>query len=166
MPKRGASSSASAASASRKRPRAGSSRSVSSSRVGSDNESGSGDESSDNEVREWKESQVKLREFYDQMSPEQLRRYEQFRRSCFDIDTVRNMMSNVLQGRSVDRRSGIVVSGSAKVYVGEIVELARTVMEERSESGPILPRHIREAARRLENCGKASFCKTRGSVLR
>ena len=43
----------------------------------------------------------------------------------------------------------IIIQGSAKVLVREITELARTVMDERGEHGPIFPRHIRESVRRL-----------------
>jgi transcription initiation factor TFIID subunit 11 len=153
-----------------KRYRAGSSRAPS--RIASDADTDSDEGSSDEEMRKWKESQVRLRDYYDQMSDEQVRRYEQFRRSCFDIDAVRSLMDRSLKNigrvskKRVNRRMGIVVSGSAKVLVGEIIEEARTVMEERSESGAILPQHVREAVRRLENRGKLPFSKIRGSVLR
>ncbi|KAL6191722.1 hypothetical protein ACLB2K_038112 [Fragaria x ananassa] len=48
----------------------------------------------------------------------------------------------------------IVVSGIAKIFVGELVETARMVMSERRESGPIRPCHIRESYRRLKLEGK------------
>ncbi|PKU63468.1 hypothetical protein MA16_Dca022119 [Dendrobium catenatum] len=48
----------------------------------------------------------------------------------------------------------IVVSGIAKMFVGELVETGRIVMRERKESGPIRPCHIREACRRLKLEGK------------
>ncbi|KAF5190993.1 Transcription initiation factor tfiid subunit [Thalictrum thalictroides] len=47
-----------------------------------------------------------------------------------------------------------VVSGIAKMFVGELVETARMVMNERRETGPIRPCHIREAHRRLKLEGK------------
>lgn len=38
-----------------------------------------------------------------------------------------------------------VVAGFAKVFVGEIVEKARKVQQERGESGPLSPDHLRQA---------------------
>ena len=48
----------------------------------------------------------------------------------------------------VTRDMVIVMTGLAKIYVGNIVETARGVMVERGESGPIMPRHLREAYQR------------------
>ncbi|MCO5594872.1 hypothetical protein L7F22_048907 [Adiantum nelumboides] len=48
----------------------------------------------------------------------------------------------------------IVMSGIAKMFVGELVETGRRVMTERKETGPTRPCHIREAYRRLKLKGK------------
>ncbi|GJU29979.1 transmembrane protein 194 [Tanacetum coccineum] len=47
-----------------------------------------------------------------------------------------------------------MVSGIAKIFVGELVETAGMVMTERKETGPIRPCHIREAYIRLKLEGK------------
>ncbi|KAG2317134.1 hypothetical protein Bca52824_020256 [Brassica carinata] len=47
-----------------------------------------------------------------------------------------------------------VVSGIAKMFVGELVETARLVMVKRNETGHIRPCHIRESYRRLKLQGK------------
>ncbi len=41
----------------------------------------------------------------------------------------------------------MVVSGVAKIFVGEIVEKAREIQAERGEQGPLRPNHLREAHR-------------------
>jgi len=53
----------------------------------------------------------------------------------------------------------IVMAGIAKVYVGELVESARTIMEEWGEEGPLRPKHIREAYRRLKQTGAVPTTK-------
>ena len=60
-------------------------------------------------------------------------------------------------------RSVMLMCGVAKVYVGEVVELARSVMDEWGErDAPLEPRHLREAKRRLDNAQKqAGFEKTK-----
>ncbi|KAG5414635.1 hypothetical protein IGI04_002202 [Brassica rapa subsp. trilocularis] len=47
-----------------------------------------------------------------------------------------------------------VISGIAKMFVGELVETARLIMVKRNEAGHIRPCHIRESYRRLKLQGK------------
>ena len=71
---------------------------------------------------------------------------------------------------NVTTEVSIAVGGVAKMFAGDVVEEARAVMEERQETGPIHPRHIREALRRMKNDGKLPLLggggSVRGSVLR
>jgi hypothetical protein len=44
--------------------------------------------------------------------------------------------------------------GAAKLFVGDVIEEARCVMDERGETGAIRPWHIRDAYVRLQEQGK------------
>ena len=59
--------------------------------------------------------------------------------------------------RPVDTVVAIVMAGICKVFLGEIVETARLVMEERGEEGAICPRHVREAYRRQVRSGRVPY---------
>ncbi|KAL1918451.1 uncharacterized protein VTP21DRAFT_3111 [Calcarisporiella thermophila] len=83
----------------------------------------------------------------DNFSPEQLERYEAFRRSVLNRSNVKRLVSNILN-QSCSNTMAFVVAGFGKVFVGEMVEKAKEVMEEWGDQGPIRPEHLREAYRR------------------
>ena len=56
--------------------------------------------------------------------------------------------------RKVTKPAAIVVAGLTKLFVGDVVERARLIMEKRREKGPLCPRHLREAFRQLEQTGQ------------
>jgi len=81
-------------------------------------------------------------------SEEQVDRYELFRRSCFPRNQIKRLMQQV-SNTQVNQQVCIAMSGVAKVFVGELVEEALKVAEQRNHEGALLPSHIREAVRRL-----------------
>ncbi|KAF9611557.1 hypothetical protein IFM89_033561 [Coptis chinensis] len=89
-----------------------------------------------------------------QFTEEQMSRYESFRRSGFQKANMKKLIASVTGSPKVSVPMTIVVSGIAKMFVGELVEIGRIVMNERKETGPLRPCHIREAYRRLKLDGK------------
>lgn len=77
-------------------------------------------------------------------------------------------------GGAINQKMAIVMGGITKIFVGEIIETgiliqlriynllpitAKSVMDEWTEQGPVRPRHIREAYRRLKVAGKIPYEK-------
>lgn len=89
-----------------------------------------------------------------QFTEEQMSRYESFRRAGFQKSNMKRLLASITGTQKISVPMTIVVSGIAKMFVGELVETARIVMTERKESGPVRPCHIREAYRRLKLEGK------------
>lgn len=106
------------------------------------------------EKKKQKEDMTKMvGEIMKHFTPDQQNRYECYRRSAFGKNAIKRLMQSVT-GNNVSHKTSIVMAGVTKIFVGEIVETARTVMEEWKETGPIRPRHLREAYRRQQAKGK------------
>jgi transcription initiation factor TFIID subunit 11 len=114
------------------------------------------------------QQQTEMRHIIDQFTPEQQDRYESFRRSRFPTAQIKRIMGQVA-GVTVGQQTAIVMAGCTKLFVGELVETARTVQEEWANAsgmtdssvvlGPVSPAHIREAYRRLKEAGKVPYEK-------
>ncbi|CAL0316168.1 unnamed protein product [Lupinus luteus] len=108
---------------------------------------------------------TKMQAILSQFTEEQMSRYESFRRAGFQkANMKRQLLGSITGTQKISVPMTIVVSGIAKLFVGEVVETARIVMKERKESGPIRPCHLREAYRRLKLEGKV-FKRSGGSRL-
>lgn len=59
-----------------------------------------------------------------------------------------------VSGGTVSQNVVIAMAGMAKVYVGEIVEAACEARDKMEETGPLKPKHIREAVRKLRQKNK------------
>uniref|UniRef100_A0A0D9V459 TAFII28-like protein domain-containing protein n=1 Tax=Leersia perrieri TaxID=77586 RepID=A0A0D9V459_9ORYZ len=91
---------------------------------------------------------AKMNAILSQFTEEQMNRYESFRRSGFQKSNMKKLLASITGSQKISPSTNIVVSGIAKMFV------ARIVMTERKDSGPIRPSHIREAFRRLKLEGK------------
>mmetsp|Transcript_1600 Transcript_1600/g.2646 ORF Transcript_1600/g.2646 Transcript_1600/m.2646 type:complete len:193 (+) Transcript_1600:103-681(+) len=92
----------------------------------------------------------------DSMDEEQLTRFEFFVRSHFSRKAVKDVLTNSLHGRyAINDEVAIIAGGLAKLFVGEIMEIAMDVLRERGdEEAGVLPEHLEEAYRRLQQDGK------------
>ncbi|WUR05087.1 transcription initiation factor TFIID subunit 11 (TAF11) [Vairimorpha necatrix] len=97
---------------------------------------------------EYNEDFSKYQGAIDDLPEEELLRYETFRRSNFPKNVVKKFIASVI-GQAVNPNLVIAVSGLAKIYVGEMVELAKEIQKEKNEEGALLPSHIHEAHRRM-----------------
>lgn len=61
--------------------------------------------------------------------------------------------------QSITANVATVIGGFTKLYMGEIIERALDIQEERGDAGPLLPDHLREAVRRYrtEGAGATGF---------
>lgn len=59
-----------------------------------------------------------------------------------------------VSGGTVSQNVVIAMAGMAKVYVGEIIEAACEARDKMQEVGPLKPKHIREAVRKLRQINR------------
>lgn len=107
--------------------------------------------SNDNTTKqlEEEEERARMKILLSNFDDEQMSRYEAFRRANINRSSVKRLANAVLN-QSITGNVAVALSGMSKMFVGDIVELARDVRN-RAEPGkdgePLRPEHIREAWR-------------------
>ncbi|CAG8542300.1 5227_t:CDS:2 [Ambispora leptoticha] len=96
-----------------------------------------------------KRSKEELRALLENFSEEQLQRYEVYRRSSLSKPNVKRLVGQILN-QPCSPTMAFVIAGFTKVYIGEIVELAREIQKDWNQTGPLTPEHLREANRRYK----------------
>ena len=97
----------------------------------------------------------RLSELYEQFmrvaTPEQIERFEHWKRSSFPRAAMKRLMKDIVGVQS--DRGAMVLATLAKMFVGELVSGAREQMTAAGETGPIQPSHLRQAHRRAQRAG-------------
>jgi len=106
------------------------------------------------------EERMKMQVLVSNFSEEQLNRYEMFRRATFPKASIKRIMQNIT-GSTISQNVVIAMSGISKVFVGEVMETALDVSERWGETGPLQPKHLREAVRILRNKNMIPSTKTK-----
>lgn len=89
-----------------------------------------------------------------ELGPSLTKRYESYRRADLRKDKIKKVCQaiNPVLGK-VSEPYIIAIKGLAKVFVGDVVETALEVRLALGDKGPLKPKHLREAFRRLRRDG-------------
>ena len=113
--------------------------------------------------QETSQEKMRMRMLLDSFDESQMARYEIYRRVALNKANVKKLASGVL-AQTLPQNISVVIAGSGKVFVGEIVERAREVQASRGHTGPLQPEHLREAYTRYQNDGTHFPRKVKTSI--
>ncbi|GIL60388.1 hypothetical protein Vafri_14993 [Volvox africanus] len=94
------------------------------------------------------------KEVFDSLTEEQKNRYEVFMRSSLPKPKMKKLMQSIFHNVVPNEKAVIAMCGISKLFVGELVELARVCASQEGHTGPLLPRHIHRAYQQLAVQGK------------
>jgi hTAFII28-like protein conserved region len=142
-------------------------------RFGDKNEIDGDEEAEEEEEEEDIEMDVNAmrRHEYEQVArfgPNQLHRYEQYRRSDLKKDKFKRVLAAINPMFAKIASSDpflIAVKGLTKLFVGDVVEAALDVRKDCGDTGSLQPKHLREAYRRLRREGCVPSAKARPSLF-
>ncbi|KAI9503734.1 transcription initiation factor TFIID subunit 11 [Coemansia spiralis] len=112
-----------------------------------------------------KQSKEEVGELWEQMSDEQQQRYGVYRRTALNKGAMKKLVSNVLN-QQVSSTLTFVVAGFSKVFVGEVVERAVQIQQDRGDEGALKPEHLREAYRLYKRESPTAISNSSGFTKR
>lgn len=98
---------------------------------------------------------LRLRLLLESFNSDQMARYEVFRRVGFNKISIKKFASAVIS-QALPQNIAVIIAGSSKIFVGEIIEQARRIQKDQGEAGSLRPAHLREAYRRYR-CDSRRF---------
>ncbi|KAG2447050.1 hypothetical protein HYH02_007801 [Chlamydomonas schloesseri] len=102
------------------------------------------------------------KEVFDSLTEEQKSRFEAFMRSSIPKPKMKKLMTAILRNAVPNERAIIAMCGISKLFLGELVELARVCASQEGHTGPLLPRHIHRAYQQLGGMGKLPHTRRGG----
>ncbi|KAL6748661.1 hTAFII28-like protein conserved region-domain-containing protein [Haematococcus lacustris] len=94
------------------------------------------------------------------MNEEQLNRYDAYRNSALPRPKIKRLLQQ-LMGVAPTEKATIAMCGIGKLFVGEVVEMARYLAGLEGYHGPLLPRHIQRAYQQLDAAQRVPHTSTR-----
>eukprot|EP00198_Chlamydomonas_reinhardtii_P000087 XP_001689422.1 predicted protein [Chlamydomonas reinhardtii] len=86
---------------------------------------------------------------FDSLTEQQKSRFEAFMRSSIPKPKMKKLMTAILRNAVPNERAIIAMCGISKLFLGELVEMARVCASQEGHTGPLLPRHVHRAYQQL-----------------
>jgi len=87
---------------------------------------------------------------FDAMTELQRNRYEEYRRSTLPKARMKKLIEE-LTGQKSNEKVIIALNAITKLFLGDVVERARVIAAYQGHTGALLPTHLRQAYRQLDN---------------